>query len=207
MKSWVAAPIFGLLSFVGVSAGATEAMVHVEAKTWVRLESRANGGALWETACEAPCDRTLDDRAEYRFVDDSGPRASFRFRAREQETITLRHEPRTATAPMLIGVGAAITGVGVAGLVLDIVAANRQAAREADPQWSKEHDPGYASGLGYFIYGALSVVVILAGGSMLVAGIATSAYDDGMTQRRQHADDRRRPPPPKLSAFPLGFTF
>lgn len=202
MKHWVAAPVLALLSSFAAPAAAEEALVHVEARTPVRLESRVKEGAPWETACKAPCDQPLDDGVEYRFVDDGGPRAPFRFHAGTEASVTLRHEPRTATAPALIGVGGIVTAVGVVALAGTVIAANDRAAREADPVWSRSHDPGMSS-IVYLAYGVLSVVLILGGGSMVVAGVATNAYDDGMTQRRPRTDARRS----TISAFPLGFTF
>lgn len=200
MKISLVSAAFAASSLLVAPALAAGAIVHVEAKTPVRLERQVQG--RWETACEAPCDRPLDDSAEVRFVDETGPRAPFRIRTGGEATITLHHEPRTATGPALVAVGGCVTAIGVAGLGATIVTANQQAGREADPVWSRSHDPG-ASGLASLVYGVVSVVVILGGGAMLVAGIATNAYDDGVGQRRATS----RPPKRQLLAAPLGFTF
>lgn len=202
MKSWVAAPVSLLLSLLGAPAGATEATVHVEAKGHVRLEQRA-AGAPWEKACDAPCDELLDDGAEYRFVDESGPRVPFRFRAppsgQEGEVVTLRHEPRTATGPVLVVAGGVSSAFGAIGLAFVVLAANQAANR--DPSYYREHDPG-ASGLAVAFAGGASLFVLVLGASMLIGGVVTNANDDGVTQRERPSRRAQRP-----SLFPLGFTF
>jgi hypothetical protein len=112
-----------------LSPDSSKVFVHLEAPRNVRLEARDPDRSedVWSLVCDAPCDRILSPRLDYRVsVDGSRERPSRSFDlaggAGQRETVTVSFESKTPTAGIVVVVlGASALAFGLGVFIDDLV--------------------------------------------------------------------------------------
>jgi hypothetical protein len=164
------------------------ARVHVSSNVPVRLERHVVERQEWVPVCEAPCDQDLSLADEYRVVDPKHPGGSdpLRLRAEPGGEVTVTYAPASVPAKVAGGVlvtaGTVLAVLGTAGLIGGVsLASSGSNCGPSSNDWC-----GLGQGIGELI-AVVGVVGMLAGGGIIVGGVAVLGESGPRTKQRSTA--------------------